>query len=191
MSINEIIVNIGVSALIAFAFSSRFSRRAKKPASRWKWFFIIWVILISLSFFAVNLPWRFACLPWQCDRFTSPILGCYNGIFRGVAQTGSALAWGARGRGFKSYRPDRQKSPVMEIFVLRVLLEHGVQEVVGSLCGDAGGKPSCPDRNQRLSFESLFDSKVALLLDTRGYRVLFLVLHKFQKTVKSFLLPKS
>ena len=79
----------------------------------------------------------------------------------------------------------------MEIFVLRVLLEHGVQEVVGSLCGDAGGKPSCPDRNQRLSFESLFDSKVALLLDTRGYRVLFLVLHKFQKTVKSFLLPKS
>ena len=56
MSINEIIVNIGVSALIAFAFSSRFSRKAKKPASRWKWFFVIWVILASLSFFAVNLP---------------------------------------------------------------------------------------------------------------------------------------
>jgi hypothetical protein len=26
---------------------------------------------------------------------------------RGVAQLGSALAWGARGRRFKSYRPDQ------------------------------------------------------------------------------------
>jgi hypothetical protein len=26
---------------------------------------------------------------------------------RGVAQPGSALAWGARGRGFKSRRPDQ------------------------------------------------------------------------------------
>ncbi len=33
---------------------------------------------------------------------------------RGVAQLGSALAWGARGRGFKSRRPDQSviKSPL-------------------------------------------------------------------------------
>ena len=32
-------------------------------------------------------------------------------INRGVAQSGSALAWGARGPGFKSLRPDRP-SPI-------------------------------------------------------------------------------
>lgn len=29
-------------------------------------------------------------------------------FFRGVAQPGSALAWGARGREFESRRPDQQ-----------------------------------------------------------------------------------
>ncbi len=31
---------------------------------------------------------------------------------RGVAQLASALAWGARGRPFKSDHPDRKKKPV-------------------------------------------------------------------------------
>ena len=30
-------------------------------------------------------------------------------VFRDVAQPGSALAWGARGRGFKSRRPDEKQ----------------------------------------------------------------------------------
>ena len=30
-------------------------------------------------------------------------------VFRDVAQPGSALAWGARGRGFKSRRPDENE----------------------------------------------------------------------------------
>ena len=33
---------------------------------------------------------------------------CYNIDFRGVAQPGSALAWGARGRVFESHRPDQK-----------------------------------------------------------------------------------
>ena len=32
---------------------------------------------------------------------------CHQEQSRGVAQPGSALAWGARGRGFKSRRPDQ------------------------------------------------------------------------------------
>ncbi len=35
----------------------------------------------------------------------------YLHILRGVAQPGSALAWGARGRGFESRRPDQLKEP--------------------------------------------------------------------------------
>jgi hypothetical protein len=33
-------------------------------------------------------------------------MGRYQAKCRGVAQPGSALAWGARGRPFKSARPD-------------------------------------------------------------------------------------
>jgi hypothetical protein len=35
------------------------------------------------------------------------ILFTKNSVNRGVAQFGSALAWGARGRRFKSFRPDQ------------------------------------------------------------------------------------
>ncbi len=45
-------------------------------------------------------------------------LFCYTFVlFRGVAQPGSALAWGARGREFESRRPDQkdQTEPVMQI----------------------------------------------------------------------------
>lgn len=45
-------------------------------------------------------------------------LFCYTFfLFRGVAQPGSALAWGARGREFESRRPDQkdQTEPVMQI----------------------------------------------------------------------------
>lgn len=35
-------------------------------------------------------------------------------LSRGVAQLGSALAWGARGRRFKSFRPD-QLNPVLSV----------------------------------------------------------------------------
>jgi hypothetical protein len=37
------------------------------------------------------------------------VLHCGQG--RGVAQSGSVLAWGARGRGFKSRRPDHNQIP--------------------------------------------------------------------------------
>jgi DNA-binding transcriptional MerR regulator len=37
---------------------------------------------------------------------------CYNPQLRGVAQPGSALAWGARGRVFESLRPDQQNQRV-------------------------------------------------------------------------------
>ena len=33
-----------------------------------------------------------------------------SGLFRDVAQPGSALAWGARGRWFESSRPDKIKA---------------------------------------------------------------------------------
>jgi hypothetical protein len=36
-----------------------------------------------------------------------PLLGYHLGYGRGVAQPGSALAWGARGRKFESCRPDQ------------------------------------------------------------------------------------
>jgi hypothetical protein len=35
----------------------------------------------------------------------------YLHLLRGVAQPGSALAWGARGRGFESRRPDHNNEP--------------------------------------------------------------------------------
>jgi hypothetical protein len=36
-------------------------------------------------------------------------------VFRGVAQFGSALDWGSRGRWFKSSRPDCCKSTIYEV----------------------------------------------------------------------------
>jgi hypothetical protein len=40
---------------------------------------------------------------------------CYNSqLRRGVAQPGSVLAWGARGREFESPRPDQQNQRVTE-----------------------------------------------------------------------------
>ena len=38
-----------------------------------------------------------------------PVEGYYQGFFRDVAQSGSVLAWGARGRWFESSRPDFKK----------------------------------------------------------------------------------
>ncbi len=38
---------------------------------------------------------------------------------RAVAQSGSALAWGARGRGFESRQPDSKKLPSRELFSIR------------------------------------------------------------------------
>ena len=40
---------------------------------------------------------------WTCQQESVRV---YWQQFRGVAQTGSALAWGARGPGFKSLHPD-------------------------------------------------------------------------------------
>jgi DNA-binding transcriptional MerR regulator len=45
--------------------------------------------------------WRISGLANDGGRFL-----CYNSPSRGVAQPGSALAWGARGREFESRRPD-------------------------------------------------------------------------------------
>ncbi len=42
--------------------------------------------------------------------------------FRAVAQSGSALAWGARGRGFESRLPDTTKSLVTQVAKLFVVL---------------------------------------------------------------------
>ena len=36
---------------------------------------------------------------------------------RGVAQLASALAWGARGRMFESFRPDFENQAVIHLFV--------------------------------------------------------------------------
>ena len=55
MEFGQILLNVGISALFAFAFSGRFSRSGRKRFSRWTWFFIIWGILVILSFFSVDL----------------------------------------------------------------------------------------------------------------------------------------
>ena len=44
------------------------------------------------------------------ERFFSLPLQPYEIRFRDVAQPGSALAWGARGRKFESCRPDEQEA---------------------------------------------------------------------------------
>ena len=41
----------------------------------------------------------------------------YDERVRGVAQPGSALAWGARGRRFKSFRPDHIQQGFNEILI--------------------------------------------------------------------------
>ena len=41
----------------------------------------------------------------------------YSVAYRNVAQSGSALVWGARGRGFKSRYSDQKKMPVWVFFV--------------------------------------------------------------------------
>lgn len=51
-------------------------------------------------------------------------------FFRGVAQPGSALAWGARGREFESRRPDQQY-PRGLVIVITNPLSHS-----GDFCGD-------------------------------------------------------
>ena len=44
---------------------------------------------------------------------------CALSKVRAVAQTGSALAWGARGREFKSHRPDHLETMTVIVYVLR------------------------------------------------------------------------
>ncbi len=44
---------------------------------------------------------------------------CALSKVRAVAQTGSALAWGARGREFKSHRPDHLETMTVTVYVLR------------------------------------------------------------------------
>ena len=48
----------------------------------------------------------------QRDSFLSSVAGISQIVFlrRGVAQSGSALAWGARGRWFEPSRPDQSDS---------------------------------------------------------------------------------
>ena len=48
-------------------------------------------------------------------------------FFRGVAQPGSALAWGARGREFESRRPD-QKIKALQISICKALSILGLTE---------------------------------------------------------------
>src|SRR5690606_26648165 len=63
------------------------------------------------------------------------MLAIMRGSCRGVAQPGSALAWGARGREFESRRPDQliqRKRPILSgsaFFVLRY-----------AICASRGGK---------------------------------------------------
>jgi hypothetical protein len=56
MELGQLLLNVGISALFAFAFSGRFARRAKKPNERWIWFLILWVAFIILSFLSFRLP---------------------------------------------------------------------------------------------------------------------------------------
>src|SRR5262249_39476952 len=63
------------------------------------------------------------------------------GPSRDVAQPGRALAWGARGRQFKSARPDQTSlcfarfRPHCFESLLRVVFTHGDYSIVSSRCG--------------------------------------------------------
>ena len=47
-----------------------------------------------------------------------------NGMFvRGVAQLASALAWGARGRKFESFHPDKRKKEMLESISFFILFQ--------------------------------------------------------------------
>ena len=57
-----------------------------------------------------------------------------QGSCRGVAQPGSALAWGARGREFESRRPDQENQALRPIFGLAFLLFVGWGNDQGNSC---------------------------------------------------------
>ena len=48
---------------------------------------------------------------------------CYKKFVRAVAQSGSALAWGARGRGFESRQPDHYRVHIMNIHLVYTACE--------------------------------------------------------------------
>ena len=60
-------------------------------------------IISAVSFRGCVSSRNVALEPAYCRK---PVAGLGTSTIRGVAQTGSALAWGASGRGFKSRRPD-------------------------------------------------------------------------------------
>ena len=60
-----------------------------------------------------------------------------HGSCRGVAQPGSALAWGARGREFESRRPDQENQALRPIFGLAFLLSKPPGERLGEHFGIA------------------------------------------------------
>ena len=54
---------------------------------------------------------------------------------RGVAQPGSALAWGARGRRFKSFRPDQINALNFIWLSSSRLLTFQIKNILGTLIG--------------------------------------------------------
>lgn len=96
-----------------------------------------------------------------------PLLRYHLRYGRGVAQPGSALAWGARGRKFESCRPDQFLLDAGGTSVVPILNSEFQGGILGQdEQGFLGGNLECPDLDERLADES-FDGGGRCIADAQ------------------------